>query len=1117
MTTVLSNFAHLRDIDPQLLRLGLLAERYFPEDPNTSLLKLRQLAELLAQQAAARVGIAASSADSQLDLLHRLRDQGVLSREVAEYFHELRRTGNAAMHGLAGDHAGALAALKIAWQLGVWFHRSFRSSSFKAGAFVPPRAPLDESAELRSELARLRTELEAFEAAHVEQARQLEATLGQLREATGEQAFWEQMAVEAENAKAEMERRLASELAAALARPGAELEKLKQKAFEAPVELDEAATRQLIDRQLAEAGWEADSIRLRYARGARPEAGRFRAIAEWPTAAGPADYVLFAGLRPLAAVEAKRRSSNVSAALQQARRYSLAFGDGGAPAAGAEGEPRLPFVFSANGRPFLRQMPELSGIWFRDLRRASNLAQALDGFYTPDGLLDLLRRDADLADRSLAEDPFHYGFELRAYQKRAIRAVEAAIAEGRREILLAMATGTGKTKTCIALVYRLLKARRFRRVLFLVDRNALGEQAGDAFKDTRMENLQTFADTFGLLEVGSGEPENATAVQIATVQSLVRRVLDPEGVAPPVDTYDCIVVDECHRGYLLDRELSEHELAFRSFEDYISKYRRVLDHFAAIKIGLTATPALHTVRIFGAPVFAYSYREAVIEGHLVDHEPPIQIETELSKGGIHWEVGERITVYDPSQQQTRLFHTPDEIHLEIDEFNRKVITRSFNEVVCRQLARELDPASRQKTLIFCVLDRHADMVVELLKQAFVEVWGTVDDDAVMKITGSADNPLQLIRRFKNERYPNVAVTVDLLTTGVDVPAICNLVFLRQVNSRILFDQMLGRATRRCDEIGKEAFRIFDAVRIYEKVQELNLSEIKPVVVDPRISFARLIEELKGLPSERDRELVRGQLAVKLARKLRHLGPVGESAVEAACGLPARELLERLRQAPLAEIEALLVTSPGLGEALDRQGQAPADPVYVSEHADRLLSAERGYGQGRRPKDYLDAFAEFVRSHGNEIPALVTVLTRPRELTRRHLKELALALDRAGYSEAGLATAWREATNQDIAARIVGFIRQAAIGDPLLPYEQRVDHALHKLLASQVWSKPQRDWLGIIAAQTKANGIVDREAIDDRDLIFSREGGGFARLDRLFEGRLEEVVANFNEALWQPAA
>ena len=146
-----------------------------------------------------------------------------------------------------------------------------------------------------------------------------------------------------------------------------------------------------------------------------------------------------------------------------------------------------------------------------------------------------------------------------------------------------------------------------------------------------------------------------------------------------------------------------------------------------------------------------------------------------------------------------------------------------------------------------------------------------------------------------------------------------------------------------------------------------------------------------------------------------------------------------------------------------------------------------------------------------------MLTRPRDLTRKQLKELVLALDQAGFTEARLATAWRELSNQDIAARIIGYIRQAAIGDALLPYAERVDHALQGLLnkppTGKPWSTPQRDWLKRIASQTKANLLVDRDALDDPDLIFKREGGGFTRLDKLFNGQLQLVLEAFNDALW----
>ena len=1124
-TLLPTNFAHLQECDEQLLHLGMLAEKYFSEDPNTCLLKLRQLTELLAQHVASQMGMFVSAQEAQYDLLRRLQDHGILPREITQLFDEIRRAGNTANHTLAGDHRTALSSLKMTWQLGLWFYRTFKHPSFKSGPFIPPSDPTDtlkdENKELHLELERLTQALGEHQAAHSGTTQQLAAIEARLKEAQDEQSFWEQMATEAEEAKVTLEQRLTEQQAVASSQTKesfANHVKAASMAAEA-VHLDETETRKLIDDQLNQAGWQADSSALTYAKGIRPEKGNNRAIAEWPTSSGPADYVLFVGLTPIATIEAKRKNTDVSGSLQQAKRYSRSFtaSDEMQPPGGPWSDYQIPFVFSSNGRPYLRQLQTRSGIWFCDARRPNNLGHALDGWYTPEGLSALLKRDEDKAYEQLSTEPFQYDFQIRQYQQEAIRAIETGISTGRREMLVAMATGTGKTKMCVALIYRLLKVQRFRRVLFLVDRSALGEQAANAFKSTRMENLQTFANIFGIKELEEQKPDTDTAVHVTTVQGMVQRILycGEDETPPPIDQYDCIVVDECHRGYLLDRDLSDTELPFRSFDDYISKYRRVLDYFDAVKIGLTATPALHTTQIFGAPIFTYSYREAVIDGFLVDHEPPIQIGTALAEGGINWKAGDEVAVYNARQNQIDLFTTPDEIAINVKDFNRKVITESFNRVVCEVLARELDPTSRRKTLIFCVNDAHADLVVTLLKEAFNAQYGGVDDDAVIKITGNADKPLQLIRRYKNERNPNVAVTVDLLTTGIDVPEICNLVFLRRVNSRILYDQMLGRATRLCDEIGKEAFRIFDAVRIYEALQ--GMTTMQPVVVDPKISFSQLIRELAQVTEDKERELVRNQFIAKLQRKKHHLGEESLRDFETIVGMPPYTCIDHLRQMPLADLTVWFQQHSSLGEVLDRKTEGSAPPIFISEHEDKLLRIERGYGKAEKPEDYLQEFAAFIRQQSNTLPALMTVLTRPKDLTRRQLRELALELDKAGFTETNLATAWREMTNQDIVARIVGYIRQAAMGDALIPYGQRVDQALQTILGSRNWTTPQRQWLQKIAAQTKANLVVDREALDDPDLVFRREGGGFTRLDRIFDGQLQQVLETFNDALWEETA
>ncbi len=663
-----SNFRVLAQHDAQLMRLGRLAERYFAEDPNTCLLKLRQLTEGLAQLVASKVGAFSSIEEKQADLLSRLQSHGILPREVATLFHQVRKAGNEANHApqLRGGshHRTALTMLRFSWQLTIWFHRTFEDERFASGPFLPPQSPTDESSELKAELESLRVELDSFRAAHQQTTEALNNARSEAETLASERSFWEGMAAEAEQAKHALAQRLqALQTQNATQSPTAFGALVgKANAAAATLQLSEADARRLIDQQLAQAGWTADSTTLTYAKGARPQPGKHLAIAEWPTDSGPADYMLFSGLQPLAVVEAKRRNIDVSAALQQAKRYSrgfIAVADTQLHSQnwGSNGEFRVPFAFSANGRPYLRQLATKSGVWFCDLRRPDKIGHALDGWYTPEGLQSLLRRDEDRANAELTQTGFEYGFALRHYQQNAIRETERRIAQGQREILLAMATGTGKTKTCVALIYRLLNAQRFRRILFLVDRSALGEQAANAFKDTRMERFQTFADTFGIKELDTQTPAADTAVHLATVQGMMKRVLSPaDGVAPPtVDQYDCIIVDECHRGYTLDREMSDTELGFRSFDDYISKYRRVLDYFDAVKIGLTATPALHTTQIFGAPAYSYSYREAVVDGFLTDYEPPIKLYTELSSKGMTWRVGEEVKVYHADRGQIELF------------------------------------------------------------------------------------------------------------------------------------------------------------------------------------------------------------------------------------------------------------------------------------------------------------------------------------------------------------------------------------------------------------------------------------------------------------------------------
>ena len=1154
------NFAFLEHHDPRLVALGTQAEAHFANDPNVTLYKLRQFCEVLTKRAAAKVGLFLDPRDELRRIIDALSDRGAIGATQRDLFHQLRRAGNEAVHDLAGTQSEALHQLKIAHQLGIWFQRSFgNNKKFDPGPYIPPPEPKQAESSLHQEIERLRKETETH-AAQLETARrELEETKRfadaelasrttaeeRAQKAREEAALWEALAGQQSDSDAnqrkaleEQNKKLLAELTAiqlaAQAQPVREIETTVRRAAAASdaIELDEAATRRLIDQQLRNAGWEADSEQLTYERGVRPARGKNLAIAEWPTYTenphqgarkeGRADYVLFAGLQVVGVVEAKRAGKDVSSVIHQAKDYSAGYlikANETLPEGSPWGVHRVPFLFSTNGRPYLRQLKTKSGIWFLDARRPQNHPIALPSWYTPNGLVDLLKQNEDEAYAKLKVEPMPY--IDRDYQRAAILSVESALEAGKRELLLAMATGTGKTRTCIGLCYRLIKSGRFRRVLFLVDRNALGQQTADALKDLRLENLQTFTDIYDVKELADLKPERETRLHIATIQAMVKRVVGPferdNPEIPPVDQYDCIVVDECHRGYLLDRELSDRELLFRDEDDYISKYRRVLDHFDAVKIGLTATPALHTTEIFGAPVFRYSYREAVVDGFLVDHDPPIRILTRLAQDGIHYQAREEVLVLERSAEGNatlRKEELPDEVDFEVEAFNRRVIVEDFNRVVLTELVKHIDPEQDEKTLIFCATDAHADLVVMILKEVLAARYGSVDNDAVMKITGDTDKPLEAIRRYRNERQPNIAVTVDLLTTGIDVPKIANLVFLRRVRSRILYEQMLGRATRLCKEIGKERFRVFDAVDLYSAIK--SVTDMKPVVVNPLITFEQLVKEVVEGKEQEFREESLRELIAKLQRKKVKLKGEPEERVEAAAGMPVSELLVFLKKSAVGEVAEWLAQHAAFAPYLDQATGGTPYKMIVSEHVDEVREVRRGYGHhgNTRPADYLESFKSFLEGNLNKIPALLVVTQRPRDLTREDLKQLKLALDQEGYTEKALQSAWTESKNEDFAATIIGYIRQLALGSPLVPYGERVDHAVQRLRKKHSFTDAQRKWLDRIAEQVKHDHIVDNELLEKGDL--KAQGGGFTRLNKAFDGKLDALLKELAEEVWSDA-
>lgn len=1078
-----SNFEFLDKEFPVLSQFGKKAEAYLYSDSNSCLMKLGMIGETVVNLMFTYDRIMPPSENTAVNRIGVLFREGLLTQDLVDILHALRKVRNKAVHENYSSVEEGKVLLQMAHSLCEWFMQTYGDWNYQTVPFVMP------------------TDSQEQDIADTDDAQE------------------ESLVKEAEEK-------------AAASSNSVTKEKRRQQAAKAASQWQktEAETRYIIDQQLRQVGWEADTENLRFSNGTRPAKGRNLAIAEWPTDStvgnhGRADYALFIGLQFVGIIEAKAEHKDIPSVIDyQGKDYPRNIRvDDAQYQMGSWGSYKVPFTFATNGRPYLEQYRTKSGIWFLDLRKPSNVPKALRGWMSPENLLDLLGKDIDAGNRALEQMPFDLlrdkdGLNLRDYQMRAIQAAEQTIMDGKNTALLAMATGTGKTRTVLGMIYRFLKTGRFKRILFLVDRTALGEQALDVFKEVKLEDLMPLADIYNIKGLEDKEIEQETRIQVATVQGMVKRILYNDGeTMPAVNDYDLIIIDEAHRGYLLDKEMGDTELLYRDQRDYQSKYRSVIEYFDAVKIALTATPALQTTEIFGQPVFKYTYREAVIEGYLVDHDAPHDLHTKLRDEGIHYQSGDTVTVYDPvTGEITNSELLNDELNFDVEQFNKKVITRPFNEAVLAEIAKDIDPENpdeQGKTLIYAVDDQHADMIVDILKNIYAE-YG-VDNDAIMKITGSVGggNPKKVqeaIKRFKNERYPSIAVTVDLLTTGIDVPEITNLVFLRRVKSRILFEQMLGRATRLCPKIHKTHFEIYDPVGVYESLEAVNT--MKPVVANPLASFGQLLDGLEVLEDEKQIAYQVDQIIAKLQRKKRKLdGKTMEHFVSMTGGMDPTQFIQQLEQEPPQQARNRILAHRDLFELLGETRSNGGRPVVISDAPDELVSHTRGYGTGSRPEDYLDAFADYVKTHINEIAALNIVCTRPKELTRASLKDLRLTLDREGFTTQQLNTAISELTNEEMAADIISLIRRYAIGSTLISHEARIRRAVDKLKKAHKFTAIEQKWIGRMEKYLMEESVLNISVFDE-DTRFRSEGG-FKKIDRIFQNKLENIVLELNEYLY----
>lgn len=1082
---MVSNFEFLEKDFPVLANFGKLAEKYCYSDSNSCLMKLGMIGETIVNLMFTYDRIALPQDNTAVARIDALVREGLLTRDLATILHGLRKVRNKAVHENYSSVTDSKNFLPMAYGMCEWFMQTYGDWSYTHKDFVMPEenvmiVPVDKVAEEKKE---------------AELAKQAEEN--------------------AANA------------------PKVAQEERKKQAYKVANQRPktEAETRFLIDEQLRMVGWEADTENIRYSKGVRPTKGRKLAIAEYPTNStvgnrGYADYALFIGEKLVGIIEAKAIHKDIPSVIDyQGKDYPRCIREEDEKyVIGKWGEFKVPFTFATNGRPYLEQYKTKSGIWCLDLRKPGNSPMALHGWMSPDGMEELLAADVDSRNKELKEMPYDLltdkdGLNLRPYQLNAIKAAEEAVISGKQTALLAMATGTGKTRTVLGMIYRFLKTERFRRILFLVDRTALGEQAQDVFEEVKMEDLLTLDDIYNIKGLEDKTIDKETRIHISTVQGMVKRIMYNNGeTMPAVSDYDLLIIDEAHRGYILDKEMCEDEVFYRDQREYQSKYRSVIEYFNAVKIALTATPALQTTEIFGQPVFKYTYREAVIEGYLVDHDAPHELKTKLSSEGIHYKQGETVTIYDPiTGEITNSELLEDELDFDVETFNRQVITEPFNRTVLEEIAKYIDPESPKeqgKTLIYAVNDDHADTIVSILRDIYKPTG--VDNEAIIKITGSVANGnkkkiQEKIKRFKNEDYPSIVVTVDLLTTGIDVPSIFTLVFMRRVKSRILFEQMLGRATRLCKEIHKTHFEIFDPVGVYDALEDV--STMKPVVANPATTFTQLLDGLQEMEDEAHVQNQINQVIAKLQRKKKSIDfKTMEHFIDMSGGMDPTQFVVDLQNRKPEDAKKRLLAYYDLFRMLQESKPNGGRPVVISDKEDELISHTRGYGnQDARPEDYLDAFSNYVQANINEIAALKIICTRPRELTRESLKSLLLTLDREGYTVQQLNTAISQLTNEEMAADIISLIRRYAIGSVLISHEARIRKAVDRLRKAHTFTMQEQNWIKRMEDYLLNESVLNVQVFDEDSRFKSQ--GGFAKINKVFGNKLESVVIELNEYLY----
>ena len=921
----------------------------------------------------------------------------------------------------------------------------------------------------------------------------------------------------------------------------------------------EQIARDNIDKQLVACGWLIqDKKRLNLA------AGVGVAVREYSTEVGPADYVLFVNQKPVGVIEAKREEEGVKFSVHESQVEEYA----NAKLKLIDNLP-LPFLYLSTG----------AITKFTDTRDPNPRYREVFTFHRPETIAKWIRKDVSLRTRMSENFPQLDPEGLRDCQIDAITNLESSFKKNRPKALVQMATGSGKTFTAITSVYRLLKHVKAERILFVVDTKNLGEQAeGEFRKFLPQDDNRLFPELYGVSRLTSSFIPEDSQVYISTIQRLysilkgveldesaeVENPNEQQSFAKealpvvyseklPIEFFDYIIIDECHRSIY-------------------NLWKQVLDYFDAFQVGLTATPDNRTFGYFNQNIVSdYGYEKAVVDGVLVPYNV-YSIETQITKDGAAIKMGEMV---DKRERLTRkkFWESVDEdVEYTGKQLDKDIVNPSTIRTIIKEVKHQLpsmfpDRVDSKgnfevpKMLVFAKTDSHAEDIIDIIREEFDE-----RSDFCKKITyQSKEDPKTILSQFRNDYYPRIAVTVDMIATGTDIRPLEVLLFMRDVKSRSYYEQMKGRGTRTCSleelkskgtpsaKYAKDHFVIIDAIgveqtqktdsRPLEKAPSVSLKEIlQRIAVGDRSEdvmstlanrLLRLDKQINDFEKQTFEEKAQGKGISEVVRQLLYAhdpdtkASIKQGIIAEQPGLSPKDLQDLFQQQHQVILENAISVfhNPDLRDFII-DVRKKYDQIIDTLNIDEVIQSGWIKDQQAEAEHLVTDFKLWIEENKDEITALQIFYDQPykrRELTFKMLKELSEQIIRTKPTLAPLRI-WKayeqlesvvgQPKNELIA--LVALIRRVAgIDAALTPFDKTVD----KNFADWVWkkqqgatikfTKEQMEWLYLMKDHIAISVNLN---VDDLDLTPFNAYGGRGRMWQLFGEDMDEIILELNETL-----